>query len=112
MLPVLAQSKDYGSVNAVIAFFGECCTMGTVGESMQTLQIGIIHPKAMNLLQELDSLKLIAIMPQERDGGMPAENGETVIENPKRPVFGCAKGQFCMSGDFDAPLEDFAGYMS
>jgi len=29
----------------------------------------------------------------------------------KRPVFGCAKGQFWMSDDFDAPLEDFAEYM-
>jgi len=67
---------------------------------METLQIGIIHPQAMNLLRELDSLKLITIMlPEER---------EVVIENSKRPVFGCAKGQFWMSDDFDAPLEDFA----
>jgi len=29
----------------------------------------------------------------------------------KQPKFGCAKGQFKMSADFDAPLEDFKEYM-
>ena len=29
----------------------------------------------------------------------------------KVPVFGCAKGQFKMAADFDAPLEDFKEYM-
>ena len=28
----------------------------------------------------------------------------------KTPVFGSAKGQFQMSPDFDAPLDDFADY--
>lgn len=28
----------------------------------------------------------------------------------KRPVFGSAKGQFQISPDFDAPLDDFADY--
>ena len=35
-------------------------------------------------------------------------------ENPKMPrqaVFGCMRGQFKMADDFDAPLEDFKGYM-
>ena len=33
-------------------------------------------------------------------------------EQPKKvPVFGCAKGQFKMADDFDAPLEDFKDYM-
>ena len=71
--------------------------------TVQTLQIGIIQPQAMNLLRELDSLKLITIM-------QPTES-ETVDVNVKRPIFGCAKGQFWMSDDFDAPLEDFAEYM-
>jgi hypothetical protein len=69
--------------------------------TMQTLQIGIVQPQAINLLRELDSLKLITIM-------QPSED-ESV--NAKRPIFGCAKGQFWMSDDFDAPLEDFAEYM-
>lgn len=31
---------------------------------------------------------------------------------PKRiPKFGCAKGKFRMSADFDAPLDHFADYM-
>ena len=29
----------------------------------------------------------------------------------KTPVFGCAKGQFRMTDDFDAPLDDFMEYM-
>ena len=29
----------------------------------------------------------------------------------KERVFGCAKGQFRMADDFDAPLEDFKDYM-
>ena len=30
---------------------------------------------------------------------------------PKKPKFGCAKGRFKMSPDFDAPLEDLKEYM-
>jgi predicted CopG family antitoxin len=30
----------------------------------------------------------------------------------KKPKFGCAKGRFKMSPDFDEPLEDFKEYMS
>jgi hypothetical protein len=32
-------------------------------------------------------------------------------EAKKERVFGCAKGQFRMADDFDAPLEDFKDYM-
>ena len=32
-------------------------------------------------------------------------------ERKKIPIFGCAKGQFRMSEDFDEPLEDFKDYM-
>jgi hypothetical protein len=32
-------------------------------------------------------------------------------ETRKVPVFGCAKGQFKIADDFDAPLEDFKDYM-
>ena len=34
-----------------------------------------------------------------------------LTEQKKTPVFGCAKGQFRMADDFDAPLEDFKDYM-
>ena len=81
-------------------------------EKMQTLQVGIIHPQAMNLLRELDSLKLITIIPPEIYPNVPSEDKESMNTNVKHPVFGCAKGQFWMSDDFDAPLEDFAEYMS
>jgi hypothetical protein len=69
---------------------------------MQTLQIGIVQPQAINLLRELDSLKLITIMQPDICVAITPE---------KRPVFGCAKGQFWMSDDFDEPLEDFEEYM-
>ena len=32
-------------------------------------------------------------------------------ESKKEREFGCAKGQFWMADDFDAPLEDFKDYM-
>ena len=31
--------------------------------------------------------------------------------NPKKPQFGCAKGRFKMSPDFDTPLDDLKEYM-
>ena len=31
-------------------------------------------------------------------------------EQKKEREFGCAKGQFWMADDFDAPLEDFSDY--
>jgi hypothetical protein len=36
-----------------------------------------------------------------------------ITPNPsqKKPIFGCAKGKFKMSNDFDDPLEDFMEYM-
>ncbi|MCL2004880.1 MAG: DUF2281 domain-containing protein [Planctomycetaceae bacterium] len=75
---------------------------------MQTLQIGIIQPQAINLLRELDSLKLITIMQPDICTEIPSEERESVTVNSKRPVFGCAKGQFWMSDDFDAPLEEMS----
>ncbi|GHU49730.1 hypothetical protein FACS1894200_08680 [Spirochaetia bacterium] len=38
---------------------------------------------------------------------------ETEEPQPKRRVFGCAKGKgdYWMADDFDAPLEDFKDYM-
>jgi hypothetical protein len=35
----------------------------------------------------------------------------TCPTNGKRGGFGCAKGEFFMADDFDAPLEDFKDYM-
>jgi len=39
------------------------------------------------------------------------EGLQTGAEPGKARVFGCAKGQFRMADDFDAPLEDFKDYM-
>jgi len=35
----------------------------------------------------------------------------TTKEQKKEREFGCAKGQFWIADDFDAPLEDFKDYM-
>jgi len=36
---------------------------------------------------------------------------EKVSKMPREAMFGCMRGQFKMSDDFDAPLEDFKEYM-
>jgi hypothetical protein len=42
----------------------------------------------------------------------PLKDASPVVGNfQKTPVFGCAKGQFRMADDFDAPLDDFMEYM-
>ena len=41
----------------------------------------------------------------------PTVEQRSAASEKKVPVFGCAKGQFRMSPDFDAPLEDFKDYM-
>ncbi|GHV88967.1 hypothetical protein AGMMS50267_13270 [Spirochaetia bacterium] len=40
-----------------------------------------------------------------------AGDTSTAPSRKKAPVFGCARGQFQMADDFDAPLEDFREYM-
>jgi len=34
-----------------------------------------------------------------------------IEEQELKPIFGCAKGQFQMASDFDAPLDCFKEYM-
>jgi len=36
---------------------------------------------------------------------------QTKKQSKKQPKFGCAKGQFIISPDFDSPLDDFKEYM-
>jgi hypothetical protein len=69
----------------------------------------------MTVTQTVDipaSHRLTIDVPREVPAGRtvlaftPAET-----EQKKTPVFGCAKGQFRMADDFDAPLEDFKDYM-
>ena len=40
------------------------------------------------------------------------QNTKPTGTTKKIPQFGCAKGTFKMADDFDAPLDDFADYMS
>jgi hypothetical protein len=42
----------------------------------------------------------------------PVRDASSVtVYPPKVPIFGCAKGKFKISDDFDEPLEDFREYM-
>ena len=40
-----------------------------------------------------------------------AAAGEKTAKMSREAVFGCMRGQFKMTDDFDAPLEDFKEYM-
>jgi len=57
----------------------------------------------------------IAALPEKpthilRDGG-GIPYGSATKKMSREEVFGCMRGQFEMSDDFDAPLEDFKEYM-
>jgi hypothetical protein len=66
---------------------------------METLSVKILEPKARRLLDDLESLKLIEI------------EDKNISVKPKRR-FGSMKGLVVdISDDFDAPLDDFEGYM-
>lgn len=65
---------------------------------METYTVEILEPKAKKLLDDLATLNLIKLEKNEK---------------PKRAArkAGSAKGKFKLAPDFDAPLEDFKGYM-
>jgi hypothetical protein len=52
-------------------------------------------------------LEIIVIPQKEITGADFSEE----LSSIQTPVFGCAKGKFTMSDDFNAPLEDFEEYM-
>ncbi|MDR0443024.1 MAG: DUF2281 domain-containing protein [Treponema sp.] len=59
-----------------------------------------------------DSRRLVIDVPREiPTGPVILTFTPAGAERQKIPVFGCAKGQFRMSEDFDEPLEDFRDYM-
>lgn len=68
---------------------------------MQTVEVTILQPKAMAMLNEMESEKLIEIAKQSKNGG------------EKKPLqFGSMKGLVLhIADDFDAPLDDFEDYM-
>ena len=66
---------------------------------METVSVRIIEPKVKRLLDDLESLKLIELQDSKK------------ADKPKRR-FGSMKGLVVyIADDFDAPLEDFEGYM-
>jgi hypothetical protein len=71
---------------------------GTIAYSAepQVLTISILKNEVIDILKSLANMRLIKL--------------ETDTQEFK-PVFGCAKGQFLMADDFDAPLDCFKEYM-
>lgn len=66
---------------------------------METVNVKILEPKIKRLLDDLESLKLIEIQHIKK------------IDKPKRR-FGSMKGLVVhIFDDFDAPLDDFEGYL-
>jgi len=65
----------------------------------QTVEVPIDHRLIINVPREVPAGPVILTF-------TPAKT-----EPQKIPVFGCAKGQFKIADDFDAPLEDFKDYM-
>jgi hypothetical protein len=65
----------------------------------QTVEIPVSHRLTIDVPREVPAGPVILTF-------TPAE-----VEQIKERGFGCAKGQFWMADDFDAPLEDFKDYM-
>lgn len=61
---------------------------------------------------KMSDLKLFEILAKKVGVSVKYIKNEYVASRKrKEPVFGCAKGQFVMSKDFDEPLDDFKDYM-
>jgi hypothetical protein len=67
-----------------------------------TITLEVTNPAVLALLQDMECLDLVQVQDRQA-GSAPAPC-------LKERVFGCARGQFRMAADFDAPLEDFREY--
>lgn len=66
---------------------------------METLTVTILEPKAKKLLDDMASLNLIKVQETEKPKRKPRK-------------FGIMKGLVVhIADDFNAPMEDFKGYM-
>ena len=65
----------------------------------QTVEVPVSHRLVIDVPREVPAGPVILTF-------TPAKT-----ERIKERGFGCAKGQFRMAEDFDAPLEDFRDYM-
>ena len=80
----------------------------------QTIEIPANRRLVVDVPSEVPAgLVILSFTPVETIA--PAMSEKTDESSPpvlkKERVFGCAKGQFRMADDFDAPLEDFKDYM-
>ena len=58
-----------------------------------------------------EAIDFVGYLQQKAQAETVENNNIEQKDQPMGRVFGCAKGQFCMADDFDAPLEDFKDYM-
>jgi len=73
----------------------------------QTVEIPANHKLTINVPPEVPEGQAKIIY-------FPVSSGKEPVTEPKngqRGGFGCAKGEFWMADDFDAPLEDLKDYM-
>ena len=54
---------------------------------------------------------ILTFTPKVAEQEPASEMHDSPLVHKKEREFGCAKGQFWMADDFDAPLEDFKDYM-
>ena len=81
---------------------------------MKTLEVTILEPKALGMLDEMEREKLIKTtrVPQVTSEKKPLPFGALKKSRKKDRVFGSMPGLVVhISDDFDEPLEDFAEYM-
>jgi hypothetical protein len=71
----------------------------------QTVEIPVNHKLTIDVPPEVPAGRV-------EIRSFPASAGkEPVTEQKKQRKFGCVKGDYWMADDFDAPLDDFKGYM-
>jgi hypothetical protein len=71
----------------------------------QTITVPANHRLTIDVPPEIPAGRVVVTFAPEKPR-LP-----TLAEQHGRRVFGCAKGQFWMADDFDAPLEEFKDYM-
>jgi hypothetical protein len=67
----------------------------------QTVEIPTNHRLTIDVPPEVPTGRAIISFTPQAD----------IPQQKKQREFGCAKGEFWMADDFDAPLEDFKDYM-
>ena len=74
---------------------------------MRTVAIEQVQENLLRLIDDVASGEHVVITRNQ----VPVAELIPVAHPNLKPVFGSAKGMMTMSEDFDAPMDDFQGYM-